>query len=422
MGFTRSGIAKYHDSHGVLREVVANELRNGHFIAGEQVRLLEDTRTNGWSFPEDLSNAVWSKVRTTIVSNDIAAPDGKMTADKVEETAAGSNTYGISRDFSAGLTDNTDTTVSVYAKADERTIIYIETVSRNNTTLRTWFNLGTGAIGTQGHTSKAWMSTTLVDDWYRCSIAFDVESGVTNDTVRINLTDADNVTNYTGVLGSGAHFWGLDVEEDQASPSSYVDGTRVVETFFDEFLPVPQEMTAYLKFIELGNSSIPASGSDVYLSKIGGSVFGGDPRWVAAFWDASGQAYGTAHDNGTTTSQAALGVAPVYGDTVELRSVLNADGSVLIGQSINEAAETTANNATAPTLQGAWADTRRYLNSSGALNQGLTGIISDKIESGTQTMAQMRALAEGDLYTFPFHRPTRDRLRRTRGGWRGSGR
>ena len=104
------------------------------------------------------------------------------------------------------------------------------------------------------------------------------------------------------------------------------------------------------------------------------------------------RSYRVAHDNGTTAVGATLAASPSWGDTVELRGVLNADGSVLIGQSINAAAETTNSDATAAALGAAWAGTRLYVGSRVGADIGLNPILAVKVARGVRTMAYMRAL------------------------------
>ena len=147
-------------------------------------------------------------------------------------------------------------------------------------------------------------------------------------------------------------------------------------------------MTVYAKFIEAGNIAAQATQA---IFHIGASNTLTNPAFDC-LEDSSGY-YACVHNNGTTSSQAggvAMGAAPAFGDTVELKCVLNADGSIAMGQSINGAAETTASNATSPALQPAWADTRLYLGSLGSSNHGLSPIIAIKVVSGVRTMAEMR--------------------------------
>jgi len=51
-------------------------------------------RRNLLQWTEQFDNAYWLKNRVTVTPNDVVAPDGTMTADKIVDTLVGSNTYG----------------------------------------------------------------------------------------------------------------------------------------------------------------------------------------------------------------------------------------------------------------------------------------------------------------------------------------
>jgi hypothetical protein len=168
--------------------------------------------------------------------------------------------------------------------------------------------------------------------------------------------------------------------------------TRNADTFYADFPHKPQAMTVYAKFIERG-AIADSTGVDVRVVCIGSSASGGDPRFQV--YANAGKIYKCVHDNGTaapiagTTSTLS---APSMGDTVELRAVLNTDGSVTIGQSINAGTEATATDTTAATLGSAWAGQRIYLNSVGGTAIGTNQFRAVKVARGVQTMRGMRNL------------------------------
>lgn len=64
--------------------------------------------------------------------------------------------------------------------------------------------------------------------------------------------------------------------------------------------------------------------------------------------DSSGTFWRLLHHNGSASVTATLAVAPVSGDSVELRGQLYADGSVQLWQSVNFATETATSRTVAP--------------------------------------------------------------------------
>ena len=129
VGYTclRAGDASYFDVDGILRFA----------------------RYHRWTWSEDFSNAAWTLNNAT-VGGTIAAPLGGGTAQKIVEDTNNS-THGIQRDI-VGLPNNALVTLSVYAKAGERTWLRVASNSKVNPSViqdpLTWFNLATGVIGT----------------------------------------------------------------------------------------------------------------------------------------------------------------------------------------------------------------------------------------------------------------------------------
>lgn len=155
------------------------------------------------------------------------------------------------------------------------------------------------------------------------------------------------------------------------------------DTMYWTLSAAPQTQTAYVKFVERG--TVLATGDGLLL--IGSATAASDPRYVV---DSTGAYYRVTHDNGVATSGATLGATPTAGDTVEIRAVLNANGTTIIGQSINSAAETTASSSATAAHGSAWAGTRVYVNSTGSTNKGTNEIRCVKIAPGVKTMAEMR--------------------------------
>lgn len=185
----------------------------------------------------------------------------------------------------------------------------------------------------------------------------------------------------------------VNVYNDAAPRYSLVSqsGDPAAETFYEDFVAVPQAMTVYAKV--MGDAGLDESASEsnglVHIGSTGAST---DPR--VSLYAVSGTNFIFAHDNGTNERTSTIASsAAVWGDTVELRGVVNANGSVLLGQSINAGTETTGStSATSVVNADAWAADRIYIGSRGSNNQGVAVVYAVKVARGVQTMAQMRAL------------------------------
>jgi hypothetical protein len=164
-------------------------------------------------------------------------------------------------------------------------------------------------------------------------------------------------------------------------------GDPKAETFYADFVAPPQAMTVYAKFQDAGTLANSLQG----IVHIGGSGATTGARFQIV--SPSATAYGVLHGNGVDASITAnITSSAVWANVVELRGVLNADGSVLIGQSLDSGTETTNSTATTRSLASAWNDSRIYIGSRGTATQGVGVYQAVKVARGEKTMAEMRAL------------------------------
>ena len=165
--------------------------------------LLEPQCTALNQYSEQIDNAYWTKTDVTIVANTTATldPSGYNGADKITE-AATNYFHSFQRVVTTAVSSHT---FSVFAKAAERSIAYIE-VFTSGAANRTFFDLSNGTIGT----SAAGNNPTITDfgnGWYRLSVTRTTSS---SSVFIVGITNADNVTQYAGNGTSGAYFWGLN--------------------------------------------------------------------------------------------------------------------------------------------------------------------------------------------------------------------
>jgi hypothetical protein len=186
---------------------------------------------------------------------------------------------------------------------------------------------------------------------------------------------------YTAINGQPAWYWRDDDADSVAeTPELRLDTD---DRLYWPFLALPQAMTIYLKFTEGGTIS---TASDRIL-QIGAAA--GTAPFLKI--ESSGTFYRATHDNNDGSAvTVTLAAAPTAGQRVELRLVLNSDGSILLGQSINDATESVTSTSGVNTLAAAWSDTRLHLNSIGATNVGTGFFRAVKVIKGTRTLAQCR--------------------------------
>jgi hypothetical protein len=184
-----------------LKTAAANEWpREFDPVTGECLgRSVWESRTNLLQRSEEFNDAYWTKSNSAVTANQIIAPDGTLTADKlVTSNAVSSGHVQRSVTVSAGAH-----TLSVIAKAGEWSWVRVGWAGGG-----TSFNLATGAIGTVGASDTASI-VSLGNGWYRCIITRTLTA--TTDTYRVYSTNADNAFT-TGDGTSGIYIWGAQLE------------------------------------------------------------------------------------------------------------------------------------------------------------------------------------------------------------------
>lgn len=212
--FTRTSTATYFDSEGVLRTAASGESRFTFDPVTEESLglLIEEARTNLLTYSEQFDNAAWSKFSSSVSADAITSPDGAITADKLIESATTAAHYLKGTHALSASTF----TVSFFAKAGERSVVMVFLASVAGSVV--WFNLATGAVGTNQGAATATSISNIGNGWYRCTATF--SSTVAND-VCVGVSSGNNTFSYTGDGTSGLYIWGAQLEAG-TFPTSYI--------------------------------------------------------------------------------------------------------------------------------------------------------------------------------------------------------
>lgn len=232
---SRSSAGTYFDKNGVLVTATSNQPRlNYNFVNGTWTQptvLIEPETTNIVSYSQDFSQAsYWSPNNSTIGSAAGTTPDGTNTAFKIQENT--SNTlHGVEQQL--GDTNGRAYTLSIFAKAAERSWLILDNTHQGVANYRNWFNLSTGTTGTKESGNIHTSMTPVGNGWYRCSVTRPAGT-LGQHRICIYASTGDGTITYTGTSGSGILIWGCQLEY-QLGMTSYISspstgvGTRAAD-------------------------------------------------------------------------------------------------------------------------------------------------------------------------------------------------
>jgi len=218
--FTRSSTATYTNQIGLIQSAAVNEPRFDYDPVTLAARglLVEEQRVNQATYSDDLTNAAWTKIGSSISANAGTAPDGMTNADKLVEDTANTNhtVFGV-------IITATTLTTSVYVKAAGRTNIIMRHYNADDDVVAVNFDLSAG-VASKTFTAGATFSnfsysiTPVGNSWYRCTVTSTRSSGTTYSAI-VDLSNTNNPTfrgggdcSYTGDGSSGVLLWGFQVE------------------------------------------------------------------------------------------------------------------------------------------------------------------------------------------------------------------
>jgi len=201
--FTRTGSGTRINKAGLIETMATNIPRLNYRLDADgnpsscPELLLEPQRTNKLGYSEDFTN--WSDSGVTVTANDITAPDGTKTADKLVSSA---NNWRRFKSFTA--VNGTTYTASVFVKLDTNTTtdtVQLE-IFKGSSGLVCDFNLFNKTIPENTGLTDVFIEK-YPNDWYRIGGTY-----TANGTLNILY-----VYPSTGYSVSGtAYFWGAQVE------------------------------------------------------------------------------------------------------------------------------------------------------------------------------------------------------------------
>lgn len=338
---TRNGAAFGRNMHGTLIRHPASTPRfEPATIRGlrRPVMVLEAARTNELLQSEDFSDAAWSKSGVIVTADDEVAPDGRTTADKIEDDSDTAHEW-ITQSISYTATELVALSVFLKKRADGPIIAMFAqfTGGVGNRFPRIQVDPATGdfAFIDAVDTVRVDGGVEEAGEWWRVFWVGRSDADHTGVVMRL-----DPARNVAGGSISGAdvattgfnHFWGTQLEK-AASPSSYIKTTtsatsRAADNVFEwKGVPAGQAIFLYLDTLWQGDLGTAVAG--IALGPDGGG------QRLSLLQNGSNELQVT-HNNGVDAAVFST-VSPALGifDPLEGLIILNSDGSIRAAANAN---------------------------------------------------------------------------------------
>lgn len=185
---------------------------------------------------EDISVVTWFKSNITIVNNEIIAPDGLLTADKLNETTATALHYV--RRTQSGLINGFNYNISIYIKAGERNkCLFLSNLK--GSTQQAYIDLTNGSVSQSTFDNPVIVTEVGTTGWYR--VSSNVVSGVTfaSNMIYVGLVNGSGSDNYTGDVTKGLYVWGGQFTinstlKDYFKTTSNIAGVGFIRKFYGQ--------------------------------------------------------------------------------------------------------------------------------------------------------------------------------------------
>lgn len=221
---TRSTTATRTNASGLLESVASGVPRLDYQGGGCPALLVEPAATNLLLRSEEFETT-WTAGNVALTANATTAPNNTLTAEKVVATAV--NDFH-QLDQVITIADNTNYTISVFAKKAEINWFSFACTNKAGVTYLAWFNLDTGVVGTV--TAGATARISLVGNgYYRCEMSYPSQTGAATTRQRIRINSQDNQFAWLGNGTDGIFLWGAQLETGSVA-TSYIPTVAATQT------------------------------------------------------------------------------------------------------------------------------------------------------------------------------------------------
>ncbi len=233
--FTRSSYATRINSDGFIEVMGANTPRLDYSNGKCPALLLEKASTNLVKYSEDLSVSNWIKTSVTVESNSELAPDGTMSADKLQRTSTSAN-Y-IQNNFTKSTSLAVDSTASIFVKKGNSNYVAVRFQGVHPNRYEINYNFTTGGLAKRAMGSFVGIEAGFEDygnGWIRLYLSATTDASSAAGIFVSPKSDNQWLDEVDPSNDSYCYLWGAQVEESIKS-TSYIPTDSSTYTRTTEF-------------------------------------------------------------------------------------------------------------------------------------------------------------------------------------------
>ena len=318
--------------------------------------LLEPTSENKVTYSEDFSE--WTNTDITFGADGVS-PSGETNANLIQTGTAGNDQ--VSNVFTLSATNTTTYSVFIKRVSGAEWIDFLIVKSGFSNSLKVWFNINNGTVGSNNATGTTTLDSTSIEDygndWYRLIVTTTDSTNNTSFNIRVRTASADGSD--TRVDNSSYYLWGMQLEE-LSYPTSYIPTngstvTRDADTCTDAGEAIDFNSEEGVLYAEIARSTVH---NDYELLSISPTNNSDGTHYASLGYNNTDNKLWIRAKMGNTVAIASIGEVDTvlnqfYKIAIKYKSGENAifvDGQKLINTDITDGSETTTFTATPNTI------------------------------------------------------------------------